>query len=90
MASELLKQNRLRWDLTPEDINTKAEELIKQCKAVYDAVGSLKKDALNYENTLQVKFLSESGPLIYFALTSFSVYFRHSKILFTTELGSNL
>ncbi|XP_033636592.1 thimet oligopeptidase-like isoform X3 [Asterias rubens] len=53
MASELLKQNRLRWDLTPEDINTKAEELIKQCKAVYDAVGSLKKDALNYENTLQ-------------------------------------
>ncbi|XP_022105541.1 thimet oligopeptidase-like isoform X1 [Acanthaster planci] len=52
MASELLKQNRLRWDLSPDGIKTKAEDLIKNTKSVYDAVGGLEKDKLTYENTV--------------------------------------
>ena len=55
-----LSKNRLRWDLTPEDIKTKADELVHRTKAVYDGVGKLKKDEVTYENTLQVSLFCRS------------------------------
>lgn len=49
-----LQDNLLRWDLSPADIKSKVEVLIKSSKKVYDAVGSLKDDELTYDKTLQV------------------------------------
>ncbi|XP_071496842.1 thimet oligopeptidase-like [Diadema antillarum] len=48
-----LSANRLRWDLTPEDIKTQAEELKKSSLAVYDAVGSVPKDQLTFNNIIK-------------------------------------
>ncbi|PIK41798.1 putative thimet oligopeptidase-like [Apostichopus japonicus] len=48
-----LQDNLLRWDLSPADIKSKVEDLIKSSKKVYDAVGSLKDDELTYDKTLQ-------------------------------------
>jgi len=45
--------NRLRWDLTPEQIQTMADALISQTKLVYDSVGALELDAVTQSNTLK-------------------------------------
>uniref|UniRef100_A0A6Q2ZN59 Thimet oligopeptidase n=1 Tax=Esox lucius TaxID=8010 RepID=A0A6Q2ZN59_ESOLU len=45
--------NRLRWDLTPEQIHQLSDELIVKTKKVYDCVGALDLDTVSYENTLK-------------------------------------
>ncbi|KAL1023202.1 hypothetical protein UPYG_G00037610 [Umbra pygmaea] len=45
--------NRLRWDLTPEQIHQLSDELISKTKKVYDCVGSLDLDSVSFENTLK-------------------------------------
>ena len=46
--------NRLRWDLKKEDFPKRAEQLMTETKAVYDAVGALKKEEVNYDNIIKV------------------------------------
>lgn len=45
--------NRLRWDLTPEQIQQLCDELIANTKKVYDHVGALNLEDVSVENTLK-------------------------------------
>ncbi|TNM88088.1 hypothetical protein fugu_006309 [Takifugu bimaculatus] len=45
--------NRLRWDLSPDQISQLANELIRDTKKVYDGVGALALDGVTFENTLK-------------------------------------
>lgn len=45
--------NRLRWDLSPDQISQLANELIRDTKKVYDGVGALDLDSVTFENTLK-------------------------------------
>ncbi|XP_029004440.1 thimet oligopeptidase isoform X1 [Betta splendens] len=45
--------NRLRWDLNPEQIQQLCDELIVSTKEVYDQVGVLDLDNVTFENTLK-------------------------------------
>lgn len=47
------EENRLRWDLTPEQICCMSCRLVEKTKCVYDAVGGLETSAVTYENTLK-------------------------------------
>ncbi|XP_022614790.1 thimet oligopeptidase [Seriola dumerili] len=46
-------ENRLRWDLNPEQIQQLSDELIINTKKVYDRVGALDLDGVTFENTLK-------------------------------------
>ncbi|PWA23984.1 hypothetical protein CCH79_00020760, partial [Gambusia affinis] len=46
-------ENRLRWDLSPEQIRQRSDDLIRNTKEVYDGVGRLELDAVTMENTLK-------------------------------------
>uniref|UniRef100_A0A671VKP2 Thimet oligopeptidase n=1 Tax=Sparus aurata TaxID=8175 RepID=A0A671VKP2_SPAAU len=46
-------ENRLRWDLNPEQIQQLSDELITNTKIVYDRVGALDLDSVTFENTLK-------------------------------------
>ncbi|XP_075997736.1 thimet oligopeptidase isoform X2 [Genypterus blacodes] len=46
-------ENRLRWDLNPEQIQTLSDELIANTKKVYDRVGALNLQSVTFENTLK-------------------------------------
>ncbi|XP_074834569.1 thimet oligopeptidase [Carettochelys insculpta] len=46
--------NRLRWDLTAEQIENMTTELLERTKQVYDCVGSQEQGEVSYENTLKV------------------------------------
>uniref|UniRef100_A0AAX7U2B9 Peptidase M3A/M3B catalytic domain-containing protein n=1 Tax=Astatotilapia calliptera TaxID=8154 RepID=A0AAX7U2B9_ASTCA len=46
-------ENRLRWDLNPEQIQQLSEELIANTKKVYDCIGALDLDNVTFENTLK-------------------------------------
>ncbi|XP_005999912.1 thimet oligopeptidase [Latimeria chalumnae] len=46
--------NRLRWNLTPEEIKKNTTKLIEETKKVYNQVGSIDLSEINYDNTLKV------------------------------------
>ncbi|KAM9330986.1 neurolysin, mitochondrial [Gastrophryne carolinensis] len=47
-------QNVLRWDLSPESIQSHTEQLIARTKSVYDAVAALDVQSLTYDNAVKV------------------------------------
>lgn len=63
--------NRLRWDLTPDQVQHLSDELIASAKKVYDAVGSLDLASVTYENTLKALADVEveyTGKMIYLCI----------------------
>ncbi|XP_051875511.1 neurolysin, mitochondrial-like isoform X2 [Pristis pectinata] len=46
--------NKLRWDLTADQVKTRTDALIHRTLQVYDSVGTLEIGEVTYENTLKV------------------------------------
>lgn len=46
-------ENRLHWDLSPEEIRSMTCKLIEKTKRVYDVVGALDLSGVTYDNTLK-------------------------------------
>ena len=46
--------NKLRWDLTANEIAKRTDALVTTAKAIYDAVGAITDDEANYENVIEV------------------------------------
>ena len=46
--------NLMRWDFRPDELEGRAEELMKNAKDVFDRVANVKHDAVTYENSLKV------------------------------------
>lgn len=53
VSGPMCSQNRLRWDLSPEQILERSERLISDTKQVYDAVGGLDLASVTFSNTLK-------------------------------------
>lgn len=68
-GSQVCAENRLRWDLKPDQIHQLTDELIAKTKKVYDKVGALAIASVSYENTLkaladvEVEYTGKSLPL---------------------------
>ena len=52
--NKLCPGNRLRWDIKKEEFPKKAQELKDKIAKVYDKVGALKKEEVNYDNVIKV------------------------------------
>ncbi|XP_051929955.1 thimet oligopeptidase [Hippocampus zosterae] len=52
-GGDVCPENRLRWDLSAEQIGRMADELMADTKKVYDDVGALDLDAVTFHNTIK-------------------------------------
>lgn len=74
-------ENRLRWDLSPEQILQLSNELIANTKKVYDHIGALDLDSLTTDNTLkaladvEVEYTGQSS--LFQAADTFAVVFSY-------------
>ena len=74
---------KLQWDFTKDDISKRADELIEQSRKVFDAVGAIKQDELNFENCLKVEFITRvSNALCTWSTCFLEVLRLHFKIIF--------
>jgi hypothetical protein len=55
MAEYIVEDVKFRWNLTPEDIAKRTDEVIEQSRKVYEKVGALKPEEVTFENCLQVQ-----------------------------------
>lgn len=44
----------MRWNLTPNEILVEADNLMVKSKSVYDTIGALSANEVNYDNTIKV------------------------------------
>ena len=58
--------NRMRFDLTCEDIVKQTNELMAESKAVYDAVGSVKEEAVSFDNVVKVRYAWWNHSVLHF------------------------
>lgn len=44
----------MRWNLTPSEILVEADNLMVKSKSVYDTIGALSSNEVNYDNIVRV------------------------------------